>query len=156
MSTQALYQILVDVDTKLESILIGCTPDDIRKSVLDILKTAAATPGRPSKLRATFLLERMAEIAQDLNDSGSHGFYKIYDEVMLWVDMGATKVAYLVNPEAKGNFLASFDQNPRSINVRNPKDPAVATKREEDIANLLSRWEATAHEGPSEPRIIRI
>jgi hypothetical protein len=131
---------LEEMDAHLEERLIRVEPEELRDEVYQLLTRAAEAPGRASKLRVTYILERLAETAHSLRDSGEHGFYKRFSPLMVWIDLGLQQAAYLVNPDSAGRFLEAFDQTSIEVEVRNPKDPQEEQRRQKQVQDLKKRW----------------
>jgi hypothetical protein len=134
-----LVQTLVQVDEDLRKVLLSFNADKIRDFIKGLLEEASKTPGRHTKLRVTYILERMSEVSQDLCEEDPE-FYKRYAEISKWIDRGLQYTAYLVDPESKGKFLAQFDQTVIQAKVPDPKDPKAAKEREERAGLILDRW----------------
>lgn len=134
-----LVQTLVRIDEDLRKILLEADAEKVRDLVRDLLEEASKTPGRHTKLRVTYILERMSEVSQDLCSEDPR-FYQRYADISKWIDRGLQYTAYLVDPESKGKFLAQFDQTMIQAKVPDPKDPKVAKEREERAGLILDRW----------------
>jgi hypothetical protein len=132
-------QKLVQLDEDLRKIMLSSGADKIRDFIKGLLEEASKTPGRHTKLRVTYILERMSEISQDLCEDDAE-FYKRYADISKWIDRGLQYTAYLVDPESKGKFLAQFDQTVIQAKVPDPKDPKAAKEREERAGLILDRW----------------
>ena len=131
---------LQNLDTELNGILQRRNTDEIREWVKKLLKDGAGEPGRAAKMQTTYIFERMAELAKDLEESGEGDFWKRAPDVIRWIDRGLIHVAYLVDPDSEGRFLASFEQMTVHAQVLNPKDPAEMRRRKAQSEALGDQW----------------
>jgi hypothetical protein len=142
------------LDQELDGILRRRNTDEVREWIKKLLAEGAKKPGRDVKLHATYILERMAELAKDLEESGEDDFWKRAPDVVRWIDRGLTHVAYLVDPDSEGKFLASFEQTTVAAQILNPKDPVELRRRKEQSEALGEEWDRALKRQPgaTEPR----
>ena len=80
---------LVEMDNLFRQILLDYRPEakqegevGFKQLIIGLLEEAARDPGRASKLRVMYLLERLSEVSQDLRDSGEHEYYAKHSDMM--------------------------------------------------------------------------
>jgi hypothetical protein len=141
---------LIRVDADIRRILLQADSDSIKGSIRELLAEAVKDPGRRAKLLVTYILERAAELANDLYNE-EDGFFKKFDDCMKWIDRGLKHAAYLANPESAGRFLEAFDQTVIRVHLEDPKDPKIAEERREKVKDIRGRWDQ-AVEDAKRPR----
>jgi len=152
-----LIQTLLAVDHDIKRMLMEADEPSLVDKIVKMLEKAAETPGRGAKLRATYLLERMAEIVKDLENSQGM-FAAKCAAFMRWIDRGLTRVTYLTNPDSQGKFMESFDQIVTDIAIPGGKDPAEDKQRRKQAGTMKNRWDdglksiAARRSQASEPR----
>jgi hypothetical protein len=134
-----LVQALVQLDEQIRQILTTRDPEKIKVAIKKILEDAATRPGRASKLQAAYILERMSELAQDMCSEDPEFDDKFMD-ISRWIEKGLVYTNYLIDPETKGKYLATFDQTIIKAKVPDPKDPKAAEEREKRAGALLDDW----------------
>lgn len=136
---------LAELDRNLKEILLGSKVANFVQELKGMLRLAADQPGRAAKLRCTYMLERMIELAQDLVDDGAESdgllFATKFSELMLWLDRAAVYSGKLLNPATAGKYMEAFDQIQKEIEIYNPKDPVMVEEREKMARNVQSRFE---------------
>lgn len=142
---------LTEIDHDLKLLLGEKEPDEVKQFIVDLLEASADQPGRAAKIRASYVLERMADVTFDLQDSKA-GFFEKFDDVMKWIDQGLTHVAYLADPESKGMFLKAFETSVTTTVPVSPRDRAAQEAKRDQIKDILGRWDEAVRSGATEPR----
>jgi hypothetical protein len=155
---------LAELDKEMAGFLLREDTPVLINELKALLKAAAEQPGRASKLRCTYLLERMIEAAQDLVDEGAQTidgqmFFQRFSDVVNWLDRGLVYAAKLANPDTAGKYVEAFDQAQVQVEVYNPKDEDQVKQREKAAEALQGRFadhlremkQATAAKKGAEP-----
>lgn len=137
-----LIKDLRSVDTHIRGIILSSSESEVQEFVLGLLTTANEEPGRAAKFQVVYLLERMAEIIQDLKET-VEAVQDKEEGMMRWVDRGLSYASYLVEPGSQGKWLPMFDQTLTVAHVPNPKDPAAVSRRASEAAKLSTNWNRT-------------
>ena len=146
-----LNQVLIEIDSQLSGLLRKGSVAEVQGYVLELLTKASKFPGRTAKLHVTYIMERMAELVNDLKADVVQ--VRRNEEALLrWIDKGLLCAAYLVDPDSQGKWLESFDQTLVSANVPDMKDPAAVRQRQEEAAELQQKWSQTLATMPK-PRV---
>lgn len=147
---------LEEADQLMRESLTDTGTDALIKELLALMAHAAKEPGRAAKLRATYIIERLMEIAQDIRDGGNLPFIRRYSDVMQWLDKAAIYAAKLANPDTAGRYVEVFDQTEVAIPIYNPKDPSQIKEREKAATIMQGRFNSfladRSNKGSSEPR----
>lgn len=121
---------LFDLDTEIKKCLGQSDLDQTKELISSVLKDVAEHPGRGPKAWATYVLERMADIAHDIEDE-DEDFASRAMAVFKLIDSGLSHVAYMANPDSAGRYLEAFDQITLPARVPFMRDPEEVRRREE-------------------------
>jgi hypothetical protein len=138
---QDLTKNLIALDENIEKHLFRLNAEQTQNLIKGILQDVADTPSRSSKIRATYMLERMAEVARDLEEKDM-GFASRALEVFRWIDAALSHVAYMANPDSAGRYMEAFDQISIPVRVPHIKDPEEVRRRQELAAEEQKRLES--------------